>query len=160
MSKTTQEEGRAPVQGLPNEFQAIQQALLARWGELGWAKEVGLGPVTFESPDEGPVEAVAEVALEERHNNPGGLVHGGVAFSLIDTLMGAAVFRTMKTHEFMATETQTIDFLGVPTERMVGRARVDKRGRSTVYVSGEAYDTDGRMVARSTAVWAVRPKKD
>lgn len=148
-------DGKAPVTGIPNEFKAIQAAFLARWHELGWAKETGQDTIRYDDEHD---EAVATITIEDRHMNPGGIAHGGVLFSVIDTLMGYVVFRSERAPENIATESQTIDFIRPPNGTITCKVRLDKRGKTTAFCSGEAYNEAGELVARSTSVWAIRPR--
>ena len=153
MTGTSAGAGQAPIQRLPNEFAAIQKAFLARWHELGWAKLTGQSVITY---DEAAGECSATIDIQDQHLNPGGIAHGGVLFSVIDTLMGYVVFRSQRVPERIATESQTIDFIARPTGTIICTARIDKRGTTTAFCSGEAHDAEGRLVARSTSVWAIR----
>ncbi|MBW3581593.1 MAG: PaaI family thioesterase, partial [Euryarchaeota archaeon] len=127
------------------------EELLAKWHTIGFAGRLRMSPVREEADD-----AVAEIALDDTDHNPGGAVHGGVAFGLIDTLMGYVVNKSTEGKAMVGTVSQTIDFLAVPKGTLIGRARIDRMGGRTAFVSGEAHDTEGNLVARSSAVWAIR----
>jgi uncharacterized protein (TIGR00369 family) len=93
-----------------------------------------------------------------RHANTGGWIHGGVLTGLLDLALGAAVVGTLAEGEWCATQSLTTDFLrpGRPGERLIARARVDRRGRLAAFPSGEVVGPDGEVLARATGVWAVR----
>lgn len=105
-------------------------------------------------------EGEISVALptSARHANMGGWIHGGVLSGLLDFALGAAVVSTLAEGEWCATQSLTTDFLrpGKPGERLVARARVDRRGKLAAFPSGEVVGAQGEVIARATGVWAVR----
>lgn len=105
---------------------------------------------------EGEVEVVLPTSA--RHANLGGWIHGGVFAGLLDFALGAAVVTTLDEGEWCATQSLTTDFLrpGKPGDRLVARARVDRRGKLAAFPSGEVVGRDGEVLARATGVWAVR----
>ncbi len=127
-------------------------ARIEDWHEIGLHDLLGVD--AFEIDEDG--EVTTSLDLGEQHTNPSGLVHGGVIFSLIDSAVAAAVLHTLDEDEWMATQSSTIDFLRPARGRITARARVDRRGRMTAYAAGEAMDEDGRVVAKTSAVWAIR----
>lgn len=125
---------------------------LESWPERGMHELLGIEAFTLD--EEG--EARATLELGEQHTNPSGLVHGGAIFTLIDSTIAAAVLRTLDDDERMATQSSTIDFLRPAKGKVTARARVDRRGTMTAYAAGEAIDEEGRVVAKTSAVWAIR----
>jgi len=114
-----------------------------------------LGIEEFRITDQG-VEVRLPTA--KRHANMGGWIHGGVTAGLLDFALGAAVVATLEEGEWCATQSLTTDFLrpGKPGERLVARARVDRRGKLAAFPSGEIVGESGEVLARATGVWAVR----
>lgn len=127
-------------------------ARIEDWHEIGLHDLLGVD--AFEIDEDG--EVTTSLDLGEQHTNPSGLVHGGVIFSLIDSAVAAAVLHTLDEDEWMATQSSTIDFLRPATGRITARARVDRRGQMTAYAAGEAMNEEGRVVAKTSAVWAIR----
>lgn len=103
-------------------------------------------------------EVVAILPTKAHHGNMGGIVHGGVMTALLDCAMGAAVVTTLAEAEWCATQALTTDFLrpGKPGERLIARARVDRRGKLAAFPSGEIRNESGEVLARATGVWAIR----
>lgn len=99
-----------------------------------------------------------DLPTSARHANMGGWIHGGVLSGLLDFALGAAVVGTLAEGEWCATQSLTTDFLrpGKPGERLVARARVDRRGKLAAFPSGEVIGEGGEILARATGVWAVR----
>ncbi len=125
---------------------------IERWHEVGLHGLLGVE--AFEIDENG--EVTASLDLTKAHRNPSGLVHGGVIFSLIDSAIAAAVLHTLEDDEWMATQSSTIDFLRPAKGKITARARVDRRGQMTAYAAGEAINENGRVVAKTSAVWAIR----
>lgn len=114
-----------------------------------------LGIATF---DQEGNEVVVALPTSARHANMGGWIHGGVMSGLLDFALGAAVVVTLGEGEWTATQSLTTDFLrpGKPGERLVARARVDRRGKLAAFPSGEVRNEAGDVLARATGVWAIR----
>lgn len=110
-----------------------------------------------EEPPEGGL--VVAMAVDERHENFHGVTHGGAQMSLLDMAMGGAVRRTLAEGEGCASITINTDFLRVvPKGRMVARGRVDRRGATMAFASGELEGADGKLAARATGIWAIRAR--
>ena len=114
-----------------------------------------LGVEGFELDDG---EMTVTLPTSARHANMGGWIHGGVLSGLLDFAFGAAVVVTLGEGEWCATQSLTTDFLrpGKPGERLVARARVDRRGKLAAFPSGEVVGAAGEVLARATGVWAIR----
>lgn len=112
----------------------------------------------IESFDAEGNEVVVVLPTSARHANLGGWIHGGVMSGLLDFALGAAVVATLADGEWTATQSLTTDFLrpGKPGEKLIARARVDRRGKLAAFPSGEVRGEAGEVLARATGVWAVR----
>lgn len=112
----------------------------------------------IESFDAEGNEVVVVLPTNARHANLGGWIHGGVMSGLLDFALGAAVVATLADGEWTATQSLTTDFLrpGKPGEKLIARARVDRRGKLAAFPSGEVRGEAGEVLARATGVWAVR----
>lgn len=114
-----------------------------------------LGVTIEREPAEGGLEVA--MAVDDRHENFHGVTHGGVAMTLLDMAMGGAVRRTLGGGEGCASISINTEFLRpAPKGRLVARGRVDRRGRTAAFASGEVFDPEGKLVARATGVWAIR----
>lgn len=103
-------------------------------------------------------EAV-ELALEARTEleRSGGILHGGVMMSLLDMAMAGTVARTLAPGESTASVSITTDFLRPASQgRLLARGRLERRGKTMAFPVGELVDAEGKLVARSTGVWAIR----
>lgn len=125
-----------------------------QWEPRGFTEHVGMHEFRIK---EGAVSVDLEV--EPRHLNKGGIAHGGVLFSLLDTVMGGAVVATLNDGEWTATESMTTNFMRPALEgkRVRATGRVERRGKLTAFVKGELVDAaDGTVLAFATGVWAIR----
>jgi uncharacterized protein (TIGR00369 family) len=109
--------------------------------------DLGLQPVGFDGED-----YIVELSIEARHLNVGGIVHGGVICSLLDTAMARSWFMREGNRELTAgTLEMKVNFLGSAKEgTLVARGHVVHVTRRTVMVEGRV-DLGNRPVARATA---------
>lgn len=103
-------------------------------------------------------EAEAVIVLGPHHRNNRGVAHGGVVSALLDSAMGAAVISAIPAEWWCATTGLAIQFLAGASEgRLVATGSVRKRGRSVAFVSGEARDESGSLVATAQGTWHLWP---
>jgi uncharacterized protein (TIGR00369 family) len=111
------------------------------------ARLVGLERVSVE-----PGEAVFELAVEERHANPMGTVHGGILCDLADAAMGVAFASLMEVGETYTTLELKINYLKpVWRARLKATGRVIRRGKTVGLVACEVTDGEGALVAYATS---------
>jgi uncharacterized protein (TIGR00369 family) len=105
-------------------------------------------------------DGAVEVALDARaeHERDGGIVHGGVMMTMLDSAMAAAVRRTLAPDEWIASASITTDFLKPASAgaRLVARGWVERRGRTMAFPRGELRDAEGNVVARASGIWAIQ----
>lgn len=94
--------------------------------------------------------------VDERHHNPYGLVHGGVVFTLVDTVMGAATVGVMEPGDTCATIEIHLRYLRPVTD---GTLRCDvhvlRTGRRVVHLEAKVRDVQDRLLASATGSYAV-----
>jgi uncharacterized protein (TIGR00369 family) len=101
----------------------------------------------------GSSDAVVRLVADERHLNPGGVVHGGVLATMLDAAMGRAVRAV--TDEATATSQLTVTYLDPASPgTLVATARVRKRGSALTVVEAEV-EQDGEAVAHALATFAL-----
>jgi uncharacterized protein (TIGR00369 family) len=130
---------------------------VGKWlaGELELAPITALLGVRPVSLGEG--EARVELTAGERLHNAMGTVHGGILCDLADVAMGAALATVTAAGEsFTTLQLQMSYFLPVVEGRISAHARVVRRGRGTAHLECDLEDSEGRLVARATAVCAMR----
>jgi uncharacterized protein (TIGR00369 family) len=103
------------------------------------------------SADEGFV--VFEGSPTRAVYNPLGVVHGGYAATLLDTVMGCAVNSSMKAGQGYTTLELKIAYHRALTEAngpMRAEGRVVSVGKRAAFAEGKLLDKDGRLCASAT----------
>jgi uncharacterized protein (TIGR00369 family) len=96
--------------------------------------------------------AVMEFEAAAPHHNPTGTVHGGILCYVADTAMGFAWASRLQPGETFTTIEMKINFFRpVFTGKLSSEATVVRRGKTVGYVECEVKDTQGRLVAKSSA---------
>ncbi len=93
--------------------------------------------------------ATGEIDITEAHTNAYEIAFGGVVFNLADILAGAAF---ISAGSYGPTITGTIDYMtgAKAGKKLLGTARVTKRGRHISFVTSTLTDEDGRAIAGAT----------
>jgi acyl-CoA thioesterase len=106
--------------------------------------------------ERGEASATATLELGDRHMNPNGVAHGAVAFTLMDTAMGAAVMTVVEDGQKCATiEMHTRFHRSSSDGFLTAEASVISAGRRIVHLGARTLDASGRLVASATASFAV-----
>jgi len=94
--------------------------------------------------------SVLEVAVDRRHHNPIGTVHGGIFADLADAAMGTALATLLAEGETFTTTDLAIHFLAPVREGLLrAHARVIRRGRRAAYVECDVETEEGSLVAKA-----------
>jgi uncharacterized protein (TIGR00369 family) len=94
--------------------------------------------------------AVFTVEPAEYHYNPIGVVHGGVAATLLDSAMGCAVHSTLPAGAGYTTLEIKVNFVR-PLTAETGLVRCEGR---VIYVGGRTATADGRVTDESGKLYA------
>ena len=101
-------------------------------------------------PDAGTIEV--GFTAGEAFTNPTGAVQGGFVAAMLDDTMGPAVFAMGKGEIFAPTLDLNVSFLRPARPgTFLGKGRVVSFGKTIAFLEGELYDSEGVLVARSTA---------
>jgi uncharacterized protein (TIGR00369 family) len=100
-----------------------------------------------------PGRVVFECELDESVYNPIGMVHGGLACTLADTVIGCAVHTTLEAGVAYTSIDLNVSYLRPVTlasspVRAIGL--VTKPGRRVAFASAEVEDSAGKVVATAT----------
>jgi acyl-CoA thioesterase len=96
----------------------------------------------------------------ERHFNPQGVAHGGVAYSLADTAMGGALFSTLDKGFWCATLEIKFNYhVGVREGRLICEASVLHKGKRIANIDARLFQHD-RLVASANGNFAIFPAPD
>jgi uncharacterized protein (TIGR00369 family) len=94
------------------------------------------------------------LALDARHLNPEGVVHGGVLSSFADFTLYRAIGDELGHELRFATITLNLQFLAAAKAGvwLYGEGLVLRRTRDLIFASGELF-TDDRSVATASGIW-------
>src|SRR5918999_309894 len=104
----------------------------------------------------GEGRAVVEVHAEERHLNPGGTVHGGVVYTLVDVSMAEALRTTIVDEdERPVTIEIKVNYLEPgKAGALTSTAQVRKGGKRVTIVEAEVVQA-GEVVALATGTYTI-----
>ena len=123
---------------------------------VGFAGEIGVAFVDLD-----PDQAEARIAVEPRHLQPFGIVHGGVYAALAESLCSAATHHAVRGDDMVAmgqsNDTTFLRPIGEGT--ITAAARTRHRGRTTWIWDVEMSNDEGRVCALSRMTVAVRPRR-
>jgi uncharacterized protein (TIGR00369 family) len=113
----------------------------------------------FELVEAGGGRAVMQVTPASAHENGGGVTHGGLSASLIDSATGSAILTAVDPGAMIATVDLNITYarpIPLDTGTLTATAMVDHVGRTVAVASCEVRDPRGRVVTLGRATYAVR----
>ncbi len=98
-----------------------------------------------------------ELTVGERHLNMGGVAHGGIHATLLDTSMGGTLVSSIGEEEWCATAQLDISYLNAVKEgvRLVATSEVVRRGKNIAHVEGSLETEEGIRVASAKGTWAI-----
>jgi uncharacterized protein (TIGR00369 family) len=117
------------------------------------ARLLGFDCVTAE-PGEITMQLMPDPSLE----NTAGLIHGGVAATMLDTAMGAAAHTMCPLGSMTVTQDLTITYLRkltLASGPIRATGRVLNAGGRTIYVTGEIHDGAGKRAAHAVGNFAI-----
>jgi uncharacterized protein (TIGR00369 family) len=102
------------------------------------------------------------ISLETRpdFSNPLGTVHGGIAATLLDSVMGCAIHTTLPAGVSYTTLEIKVNYIraaGVNGQTLSATGTVMHSGRRTATAQGEVLDEQGKLIAHGTTTCIVLP---
>jgi len=97
--------------------------------------------------------AVFEIDIGEQHYNPIGVVHGGIAATLLDSAMGCAVQTTLEAgvaYTTLEIKVNMVRAVTLATGRLFAIASVIHVGGRTATAEGKFVDAAGKLYAHGT----------
>ena len=121
-----------------------------RWSHNPFASHIHLPNPTVEVGS-----ARMEFVVEEIHLRPGGIVHGGMYATLLDTITGFAAYSSApKGHEVLTMQlNMNMTFTAKLGDRLIATANVLHSGKRTSVVNGEIRLADGKLVATGSGTF-------
>ncbi len=114
----------------------------------------------FEVAEVGEGRAVFTITPGEHLYNPIGMVHGGVAATMLDTVTGCAVHTTLPAGTGYTSMDLAVKYLR-PLSADTGPVRaigtIINRGRRTALAQGELRDAADRLLAHATSTCMIFP---
>jgi uncharacterized protein (TIGR00369 family) len=129
------------------------------------AGEVPQPPIThtlgfaLTAADEGSARFEGEAA--EFQYNPIGVVHGGVACTMLDSALGCAVMSVLDAQTAYTTVQIAVHMTRPITEatgRLIAKANVVHRGSRMATAEGRLLDASGKLLAHATTTCMVFPR--
>ena len=122
----------------------------------GFAGEIGVEWLNLD-----PDDARARIAVEPRHLQPFGIVHGGVLAALAESLTSAATYAMVREEGMVAMgQANDTTFLRpIAAGHINASATPRHRGRTTWVWDVEITDDEGRVCALARMTIAVRPRR-
>lgn len=100
---------------------------------------------------------------EEFHNNPIGVMHGGVAAALLDTVAGCAVISMLPFGVTCATLELKVNYLRSVTagaDRLSAEGSVLHLGRRSALAEGKLWSAERKLIAHATATLMIFPPEE
>ncbi|MCU0447791.1 MAG: PaaI family thioesterase [Microscillaceae bacterium] len=102
--------------------------------------------------------------VQDHHRGGGGTqaINGGIVAYMFDALLGTCAGTVWDENTIgQVTITLNIQYLAMlqAEKQVVGVAHVTKRGKATVFMTGEIYDEQGEVCASCTGIYRLRQKK-
>ncbi|MBT3641650.1 MAG: PaaI family thioesterase [Euryarchaeota archaeon] len=97
------------------------------------------------------------------HLNAGGVAHGGLHATMLDTALGGALVSTINKDEWCATAQLDISYIepGYEGEELFANGFVIRRGKSLAHCEGTISDSEGKLIATGKGtwiIWQIKPK--
>ncbi len=116
---------------------------------LPFAKLIGM-----ELVDIRPDEAVIKIEMRDDLRQPGGILHGGVTATLIDTAMAFAVRTRLPIDEATATIDLTVHYLRPHISgTFICTAKIVRAGKRIFTVSADVVGAGGKLIATAISTY-------
>jgi len=98
-------------------------------------------------------KAVFQLTPAEQHYNPIGVVHGGIAFTMLDSAMGCCVQTLLpagKGYTTLEIKANLVRAITLQTGPIRATGKVVHMGRQTATAEGRLEDSQGKLLAHGT----------
>lgn len=117
--------------------------------ELPFAKLIGMRLVELQLD-----LAVIEIEMRDDLRHPGGILHGGVTATLIDTAMAFAVRTRIGVTDSTATIDLTVHYLRPHIDgKFICTAKVVRAGKRIFTVTADVHNENGLLIATAIATY-------
>lgn len=121
---------------------------LGRWSENRFGVHLHLPPIEMKDG-----VSRLEFTVEDIHLRPGGIMHGGMLATVLDTVSGFAAYSAAPKNSDVVTMQLNLNMTAAArvNERVVATAQVVHAGRRTAVVTAEVRLDDGKLLATGSA---------
>ncbi len=100
-------------------------------------------------------DVVLQLTIKDSHLNVNDTAHGGVYFSLLDSVMGATVRSTVKNP--ITTISMNINYFSPIKEQdiVTAKAKIIQKGNSIVTAEGEISDETGKVISKAIGTFKI-----
>jgi len=131
----------------------FERGVRARIRSSSFANWMGFELVGLE-----PGASELRLMLRPEHLNPGGIAHGGVIASLLDSAIGLALRTQLSAEATHVTVNLSVSYIRpVRAGRLTARGRSVHGGERVGYGEGDLLGEDDRLLARGSATFLVVP---
>jgi len=97
-------------------------------------------------------EVKLQFTVERYMLNPIGILHGGIASTMLDELMGAAGF-TMGRPTGYATINMNVDFLlsAKVGDKLIGSGKIIRAGKTVMHTEAHLFNMENKLIAKATS---------
>ncbi|MFW9929952.1 MAG: PaaI family thioesterase [Candidatus Thorarchaeota archaeon] len=89
---------------------------------------------------------------DQRHHNPGGILHGGILCDITDAAMGVAFATTLEENQRFATINLQINYLkAIIEDDLIAEGYLIKKGKSIGFLEAKVYDSTNNLVATASS---------
>lgn len=103
--------------------------------------------------------ATFELKTAADHSNTRGIVHGGIAATMLDSAMACAIHSTMSTDDELVTVELKVNYIkaaGIAGEVLTARGTIVHVGHYTAVADGQIRNNDGQLIAHGTTTCLIR----
>jgi acyl-CoA thioesterase len=120
------------------------------FNQLAKERFPGLVGIHFEKIEPGETQCYLDV--HEGLHHPGGVLHGGVAYTMADSAMAIALLASLEEGHDCATIEMKMTYLKAVREgRLTCNAHIVKKGRSIAMLEAEVKNDKGEPIARASS---------
>tara|TARA_B100001113_G_C21003886_1_gene576205 strand:- start:378 stop:800 length:423 start_codon:yes stop_codon:yes gene_type:complete len=104
---------------------------------------------------------VVELTVSGDHLNAGGVAHGGIHATMLDTAMGGTLVTTLRKEEWCATAQLDLSYLepSYPGDVLRAEGSVVRRGRNIAHLEGVITNSEGSRISHARGTWAIWEKR-
>ncbi len=103
-----------------------------------------------------PGKSECRIDVEEKHLNPGGVVHGGTTYTMADTGMAFAIMPMLSGNENSTTVEIKISYYKAVREGSITcKTEVLKKGKRVAFLESELRDDAGDIIARASGTYYI-----